>query len=108
MKILSNQQIRELDAYTIANEPISSIDLMERAARGFTDWFVEKFNHSPKKIKILCGLGNNGGDGLAIARMLHPLGFDLEIFIVQYSDKRSEDFRANLERLQKQLTVQTI
>ena len=108
MKILSAQQVRELDAFTIANEPITSIDLMERAARAFSDLFSENFKLAQKTIKIVCGLGNNGGDGLAVARMLHPVGFDLEVFVVKYSDKMSEDFQINLTRLEKQFNVQII
>jgi ADP-dependent NAD(P)H-hydrate dehydratase / NAD(P)H-hydrate epimerase len=108
MKILSSKQIRELDTFTIATEPIASIDLMERAARAFSDLFSKDFKAAQKTIKIVCGLGNNGGDGLAIARMLHPIGFDLEVFVVKYSDKMSEDFQINLARLEKQLNVQII
>lgn len=108
MKILSTQQIREADAYTIANEPIASIDLMERASRAFVNWFSERFSISESRIKIICGLGNNGGDGLTIARMLHPLGYDLEVFVVRYSDKTSADFDINFARLAKQLPIQNI
>lgn len=108
MKILSTQQIREADAYTIENEPIASIDLMERASRAFVNWFSERFSISESRIKIICGLGNNGGDGLAIARMLHPLGYDLEVFVVRYSDKSSADFDINFARLSKQLPIQNI
>ncbi|MCU0326685.1 MAG: NAD(P)H-hydrate epimerase [Spirosomaceae bacterium] len=108
MKIFSTQQIREADAYTIANEPIASIDLMERASRAFANWFSERFSISESRIKIICGLGNNGGDGLAIARMLHPFGYDLEVFVVRYSDKTSTDFDINFARLSKQLPIQNI
>lgn len=108
MKIFSTQQIREADAYTIENEPIASIDLMERASRAFVNWFSEWFSISESRVKIICGLGNNGGDGLAIARMLHPLGYDLEVFVVRYSDKSSADFDINFARLSKQLPIQNI
>lgn len=69
MKILSASQIQEVDQFTIENEPIPSIELMERAANAFVDLFFEQI--SPKNtIAIVCGRGNNGGDGLAIARLL--------------------------------------
>lgn len=108
MKILSVEQIRKADAFTIQNEPIASIDLMERASRAFVNWFCEHFDTGNFKIKTFCGLGDNGGDGLAIARMLQPLGYDLEIFVVKYSDKTSENFQINLKLLARQLTINYI
>ena len=94
MKILSVEQIRALDAGTIAHEPISSIDLMERASQAFVEAFCHLFESS-KNIKIFCGLGNNGGDGLAIARLLIEKGYQAEVFVVRYNDKYSEDFGIN-------------
>lgn len=108
MKILSVEQIRAADAYTIQHEPIASIDLMERASRAFVNWFCENFETGNFKVKIFCGLGDNGGDGLAIARMLQPLGYDLDVFVVKYSDKTSENFQINLNRLERQLTINYI
>lgn len=108
MKILSVEQIRAADAYTILHEPIASIDLMERASRAFVNWFCGNFETGNFKVKIFCGLGDNGGDGLAIARMLQPLGYDLEVFVVKYSDKTSENFQINLKRLESQLTINFI
>lgn len=108
MKILSVEQIRAADTYTILHEPIASVDLMERASRAFVNWFYENFETGNFKVKIFCGLGDNGGDGLAIARMLQPLGYDLEVFAVKYSDKTSENFQINLKRLEKQLTINYI
>ena len=69
MKILSAQQIHNWDAYTIANEPITSVDLMERAAAACTD-YISRQELFDRPFKIFCGKGNNGGDGLAIARQL--------------------------------------
>lgn len=108
MKILSVEQIRRADAYTIQHEPIASIDLMERASRAFVSWFCENIETEGGKVKIVCGLGDNGGDGLAIARMLQPLGYDLEVYVVKYSDKTSENFQINLKRLERQLTINYI
>jgi NAD(P)H-hydrate epimerase len=102
MKILSTKQTREADAYTIEHEPILSIDLMERASKTFVDWFIEKF---PKEkfemVSVVCGKGNNGGDGLAIARLLESNGYDIAIFILNLTDKITEDFKTNLERVQQ-------
>ena len=97
MKIFSSQQIRNWDFYTIANEPVSSIDLMERAATVCHDWLLNNLDHQSHFI-IFCGTGNNGGDGLAIARMLYHTKLSVEIFILP-AEKRSNDFIINLEKL---------
>jgi NAD(P)H-hydrate epimerase len=98
MKILNVKQIRALDAYTIENEPISSLDLMERASQAFVRWFCNQFV-STRPIAIFCGKGNNGGDGLAIARILDTQGYDVQVFIVDYTNVASADFESNLARL---------
>jgi NAD(P)H-hydrate epimerase len=98
LKILSAKQIKELDQYTIAHEPVASIDLMERACRAFTDWFVLHFK-PVKKIGVVCGTGNNGGDGLGIARMLKEIGFSVKVWIVRGEVKESADFKLNFQRL---------
>lgn len=99
MKILSATQTKAVDAYTIANEPISSVDLMERASASFADWFTTKFQ-SDKSVIIFCGTGNNGGDGLAIARMLHEKKYAIEVYVVYYSTNTSADFSTNYKRLE--------
>jgi NAD(P)H-hydrate epimerase len=99
MKILSASQIRELDAYTIEHEPIASIDLMERAAKAFTQWFAQHYSQV-NPVYVLCGLGNNGGDGLVIARLLHQLRYTVEVVVIRYSDNTSADFAINYTRLQ--------
>ena len=104
MKILSATQIRKADAYTIENEPIASIDLMERAAKAFVEWFDNQFSKS-KPIFIYCGTGNNGGDGLAIARLLLKKEYQVSTFIVKLSKSFSPDFTTNLNRLEKLLPV---
>lgn len=98
MRILSTQQIRELDAHTIQHEPIASIDLMERASRAFVDWFAMRVE-STRKVGIVCGTGNNGGDGLAIARLLHDWGYLVRVWIVLGGVAESADFKANRKRL---------
>jgi len=99
MKILSAEQIREWDQYTIRHEPIASIDLMERAAGKCVEWLHEN-NFLERPIAIICGRGNNGGDGLAIARMLAQQNINLlNIYILETGSEGSEDFQTNLERL---------
>jgi len=99
LKILTAKQIRELDQFTIEQEPIAPIDLMERACRAFTDWFVPHFS-ADRKIGIICGPGNNGGDGLGIARLLKEVGYKVKVWIVKGGLKESESFKINLERIQ--------
>lgn len=99
MKILPVDKIREADAYTIENEPIDSIDLMERAASKVYEWFMKRCKTKEVNVKIFCGIGNNGGDGLAFARMLYFTGIIPEVFIVRVSDKMSRDCEMNFNRL---------
>ena len=98
MKILSADQIRKWDEYTIANEPIASINLMERAALACTNWIVDKFD-TTNAIKIFCGKGNNGGDGLAIARQLIERKYNVDIYILEFGTIGTIDFQTNLTRL---------
>lgn len=100
MKILTAQQIREADQYTIQHEPISSIDLMERAAQRCVEWLMKRFD-STTHFSIFCGVGNNGGDGLAIARLLAQENYKVQVFVVEFSKSYSTDFTTNLDRLGK-------
>lgn len=99
MKILPVDGIRALDAHTIAQTPIASIDLMERAAGAFCDWFVRRFPSIDRPIVIFCGPGNNGGDGLAIARILHRKFYPVKVFLCDIGTAKSPDFLINLDRL---------
>lgn len=98
--LLTAKQIKEGDAYTITNEPVSSLDLMERASKAFVDVFIELYPDRAKTIAIYCGMGNNGGDGLAIARLLAINGYlQLGVKIDRFGERSSDDFNANLQRL---------
>lgn len=99
MKVLSADQIRALDKYTIKHEPIASIDLMERASKTFVQWFTGKFTSLQKPVFIFCGPGNNGGDGLAIARLLHFQSYEIKVFLCKISDQLSADNQENLKWL---------
>jgi hydroxyethylthiazole kinase-like uncharacterized protein yjeF len=98
-KIFSSDQVRKADAYTIQNEPVSSINLMERAAKACVEWMNSFQELSNKHVYIFCGPGNNGGDGLAIARMLIEKQVQVSVFIPDESVKKSGDFSVNLQRL---------
>ena len=98
MKIFSAAQIKAWDEYTIANEPVASVELMERAAQGCTDWLLANFPEQ-QTFKIFCGKGNNGGDGLAIARQLYQKGFETSVYILEFGKLGSADFQHNLQLL---------
>lgn len=100
MKILSAEEIRLWDQYTIQHEPIASIDLMERASMKCLDWIGQ---HYPDALSfgIFCAKGNNGGDGLAIARMLIERNFPVSVYILEFGHLGTDDFQTNLARLHK-------
>ncbi|MEO6611191.1 MAG: NAD(P)H-hydrate dehydratase [Chitinophagaceae bacterium] len=100
MKLLSAEEIRLWDQYTMKHEPVSSIDLMERAAGKCTGWLVERYPE-PASFAVFCGKGNNGGDGLAIARMLVERNYSVVIYILEFGHKGTHDFQANLACLHK-------
>ncbi len=95
MKILSASQVRAADQFTIENEPIASIDLMERASKAFVEKFLELFVDK-RPVAIFCGTGNNGGDGLAIGRILVETGWEVSIYVLGKTG--SEDFEKNLSK----------
>ncbi|HOW31464.1 MAG TPA: NAD(P)H-hydrate dehydratase [Bacteroidales bacterium] len=97
VKIFSTEQVRQADAYTIANEPIASIDLMERAAIACYNIIKPKVSGNFKRVVIFCGPGNNGGDGLAIGRMLWRDGIDV-VAVIDEEAAKSPDYMVNLER----------
>lgn len=96
MKIFSNSDIKKLDAYTIEHEPISSIQLMERAAQALTDAITDRWdNETP--VTVFAGPGNNGGDALAVARMMAEKGYKVEVFLFNTKGQLSPDCQANKE-----------
>jgi hydroxyethylthiazole kinase-like uncharacterized protein yjeF len=97
MKIFSDQQLYELDAITIKKEKIRSVVLMERAAQECFNWLHGNLGGSPVPLHIFCGIGNNGGDGLAIGRMLVQHGYQVYIYIANFTDNRSPNFFKNYD-----------
>jgi len=104
LKILNTSQIKELDDYTIKHEPIASIDLMERACHAFVSWFTRHVEVT-KKVGVVCGTGNNGGDGLGIARLLAEWSYPVKVWIVRGMVPESPDFKLNLERLRGKVEI---
>ena len=89
MKIISSTQLKELDKYTIAKEPVASIDLMERAAEELTRAITHRWDTS-FHIVVFAGPGNNGGDALAVARMLSKQNYHVEVFLFNTKGKLSD------------------
>ncbi len=98
MKILSVEQIRLADAFTIEHEPVLSIDLMERAATKIFEWMRKRLQPQ-SEVMIFAGTGNNGGDGLALARLLIENGFHVNTSLIRYTETLSPDCEINYNRL---------
>lgn len=106
MKIFETREIREIDQYTIHHEPVSSVDLMERAARGCTSWITENLP-AEKHLVVFTGPGNNGGDGRAMARQLaNQEGYAIRLFHLNTGTGISHDAEINHRRLADQTLVQ--
>jgi NAD(P)H-hydrate epimerase len=99
MKFFYTAQVKELDAYTIEHEPIASIDLMERAARALTAAILERY--AGCRFAVFSGPGNNGGDGLAVARMLAVTGCAVQVWLIDPKDRLSTDCAVNFLRLRE-------
>jgi len=100
MKIPTIKNAREADAYTIENEPISSVDLMERAATQVFEWIMKRIKKD-SKVLIFCGMGNNGGDGFVVGRLLHYEFVNVETYLVHVGEKLSHDCQVNYDRLKE-------
>lgn len=94
MKILTAQELRELEEYTILNEPVLPIELTERAAKGVKRWISENIN-TDLHFHVFCGTGNNGGDGLALARLMKKDGYRVSVHLVKFSSDLSLNCAAN-------------
>lgn len=104
MKIFRCDQIREIDRNTIVNEPVASVDLMERAAGQLLRWYMRSYDRS-RRILIFVGPGNNGGDGLAFARLLAQNRYNPEVFFIKITSKTSANWNINRKRLETETSV---
>ena len=100
MKIFTSAQIKELDKFTIENEPISSLSLMERAAQTMTRSITELWG-TATPVVVFAGPGNNGGDALAIARLLADRGYQVTVYLFNISGHLSPDCAANKRQLEE-------
>lgn len=104
MKLFTCEQIREIDEITIRTEPVSSSDLMERAAGQLLLWYMNTFDRT-RRVLIFTGPGNNGGDGLALARMLASNRYNVGVYYLNISEKTSPDWKINHQRLRQETNV---
>ncbi|WP_299334194.1 NAD(P)H-hydrate dehydratase [uncultured Psychroserpens sp.] len=95
MKIFSKEQIYQGDQLTAKKQNISSTELMERAGIQIFNWLHVRMQGAQVPIHVFCGIGNNGGDGLVVARHLSTHGYNVNTYVVNCSDKRSPDFLIN-------------
>ncbi|OUS01874.1 carbohydrate kinase [Flavobacteriales bacterium 33_180_T64] len=101
MKIFSKEQIYEGDKLTAKKQKITSTELMERAGIQIFNWLHVRMQGAQVPIHVFCGIGNNGGDGLVIARHLIAHGYNVITYIVNCSDKRSKDFLINYDLIKQ-------
>lgn len=107
--LLTAAQMKDVDQYTIQHQSITSLDLMERAAVAFVDTFTKKITDTQQRIVVICGQGNNGGDGLAIARLLFEKGYlNLRVFLTHFADRSTADYQQNLKRLAEKIVVEDV
>ncbi|NND87942.1 MAG: NAD(P)H-hydrate epimerase, partial [Flavobacteriaceae bacterium] len=98
MKIFSSKQLYKADQVTTEKENISSVDLMERAGIQIFNWLHQRMQGAQVPIHIFCGIGNNGGDGLVLGRHLVEHGYNVKIYVANFTDKRSKCFLINYDR----------
>ncbi|MCW8980199.1 MAG: NAD(P)H-hydrate dehydratase [Altibacter sp.] len=99
MKIFSSEQLYKADKITTEKEGITSVDLMERAGTQIFNWLHQRMQGAQVPIHIFCGIGNNGGDGLVVGRLLIEHGYNVILYVVNCSDKRSKEFLINYDRV---------
>lgn len=99
MKIFSAEQLYEADKTTVETQQITSEALMERAGTQIFQWLHQRLKGVPVPIRIFCGIGDNGGDGLAVGRLLIEHGYNVIVYVVNCSDKRSKNFLLNYDKI---------
>ncbi len=108
MKIFNTTQIKNWDNATIASTKIDGISLMEKAAEACTSWLIKHYELNDRSIHVFCGPGNNGGDGLAIARQLRDLGFTATIYLTHPKSNHTNEYKINLKRAINKKNIEII
>ncbi|MGY0392344.1 NAD(P)H-hydrate dehydratase [Bizionia sp. KMM 8389] len=101
MKIFSDNQIYEGDKLTAEKQNITSTELMERAGVQIFNWLHVRMKGAQVPVHVFCGIGNNGGDGLVVARHLINHGYNVHTYVVNFSDKRTKDFLINYDLIKQ-------
>ncbi|WP_179316899.1 NAD(P)H-hydrate dehydratase [Winogradskyella undariae] len=99
MKLFSKEQIYEGDRLTSERQNIASTELMERAGTQIFNWIHTRLQGAQVPIHVFCGIGNNGGNGLVLARHLITHGYNVETYVVNCSDKRTQEFLINYDHI---------
>jgi Uncharacterized conserved protein len=99
MKIFSSEQLYQADAITTEKQGITSADLMERAGTQIYNWLHQRMQGAQVPVHIFCGIGNNGGDGLVVGRLLIESGYKVHMYVVNCSDKRLRIFSSTMIEL---------
>lgn len=99
MKIFNVAQIRQADEMTVAKQNISYNDLMERAGNEVFLWLKRQFPDKETVFHVFCGQGNNGGDGLVVARLLHADNYKVVVDVTEEVGTPTPDFTANLKKI---------
>ncbi len=98
MKLFNQRQLLEWDRYTIEKDGMNSLELIEEAGQLLAEEMEDQFTHNHQgPVRIFCGLGNNGADGLVVARKLGEYVEDLEVIVIQYKEKGSSEFEFYLQ-----------
>ncbi|WP_051632985.1 NAD(P)H-hydrate dehydratase [Thermonema rossianum] len=108
LPLVSTEQIRQWDYETIHTQGMPSLQLMEQAALAFVRAFQKREAERKREVWVFAGMGNNGGDGLAIARLLRQRGYSVRVWILKTKEKGSPDFETNLARWQRMQTAMPI
>ncbi len=99
MKLATAQQMRNIDARTMREYSIAGLDLMENAGAGIATVIEREFAPvSRKRVTVVCGKGNNGGDGLVVARHLRSKGAEVSVFLLAGAGELKGDPAVNLQR----------
>lgn len=106
MKIFTGNQIRELDKYTLEHEPITALNLMERAAKAIVHAIRSEWDNR-KQVVVFAGPGNNGGDALAVARLLADEGYSVAVYLFNIHNRLSDECAANRQRITESKRVKS-
>ncbi len=106
MKVLTAEQMREVDRLTTERYGIPSLQLMENAGAGVADYLERNFSDlATRNIVVFCGKGNNGGDGMVVARRLREAGAGPRVFLFADPASIRGEAATNLQRWLRTITT---